>query len=186
MRFATSAVALLFATLAAGSCGGRESGGSPTGPSGDGGVPRDDVSLFRFVSGTNPFGGYTLFPGAEEFTDGRLNGSEAHRPTVRVSLNSTALGALRDGRLPAGAVFPAGSVVFKEVSPRPGAAATTYAVMYKDATHPLAGDGWVWAEFSPTGSVIYSVANRGAACISCHQREQGPRHDLVRTIERQR
>ena len=58
--------------------------------------------------------------------------------------------------------------------------------MYKDASNTLASDGWLWAEFSPDGSVGYSVSNRGTACTSCHQREQGPQNDLVRTFERQR
>jgi hypothetical protein len=57
--------------------------------------------------------------------------------------------------------------------------------MYKDAGNPLAGERWLWAEFSPVGAVEYSVSNRGAACTSCHQRERGLVNDLVRTFERQ-
>ena len=187
-----SALALLPGALSAllgvSSCRGGDMGTrSPTAPSSEaaGGVP-DNAALFRLITQTEPFARYTLFPNADEFTDGRLNGSEAHRPTVRVSLNARAFAALQDGRLPAGAQFPTGSVIFKEVRPRADAPTTTYAVMYKDAGHPLAGDGWLWAEFSPDGAVGYSVSNRGAACTGCHRREQGPRNDLVRTIERQR
>jgi hypothetical protein len=101
-------------------------------------------------------------------------------------MNARALGALQSGRLPTAAQFPDGSIILKEVRPRVDAPATLYAVMYKDASNTLAGDGWLWAEFSPDGSVGYSVSSRGTACTSCHQREQGPQNDLVRTFERQR
>lgn len=160
---------------------------APMGPSPDSGeTVRDDNSLFRAITQSDPFTGYTPFPNADELTEGRLNGSEAHRPIVRTSLNARALAALQNGRLPDGSQFPAGSIVFKEIRPRADAAPTTYAVMYKDPGNPLAGNGWLWAEFAPNGSVGFSTSNRGIGCTSCHLREQGPRNDLVRTFERQR
>jgi hypothetical protein len=58
--------------------------------------------------------------------------------------------------------------------------------MYKDTANPLAGSGWLWAEFSAAGAPLYSVSNRGSACTGCHRRERGPQNDLVRTFERQR
>ena len=162
-----------------------ESNRAPAGPSPVDGI-RDSAALFRVIGETDPLAEYTLFPNAEEFTVGRLNGSEAHRSIVRVSMNARALGALQSGRLPTAAQFPDGSIILKEVRPRADAPATVYAVMYKDAGNTLAGDGWLWAEFSLDGSVAYSVSNRGTACTSCHQREQGRLNDLVRTFERQR
>jgi hypothetical protein len=177
---------LTFAVLLAGmSCGRNTVPPTRASPSPSGNVS-DDASLFRRVTETDPFAGYTVFLNADEFTDGRLNGSEAHRPIVRVSLNATAFGALQNGRLPPGGGFPAGSVVFKEVRSRADAPTTRYAVMYKDAGSAFAGNGWVWAEFRPDGSVQYSVSNRGTACTGCHLREQGAQNDLVRTFERQR
>lgn len=158
---------------------------TPAGPSPADGI-RDSAALFQVITQTDPLSEYTLFPSVEEFTVGRLDGSEAHRPLVRVSLNARALGALQSSRLPPAAQFPDGSVILKEVRPRMDAPATVYAVMYKDAANPLAGDGWLWAEFVPDGSIEYSVSNRGTACTSCHRREQGQPNDLVRTFERQR
>lgn len=167
------------------SCGRATS--TPSGPSSNASaMVRDNASLFRLVTEADPFGTYTVFPNAEEFTDGRLNGSEAHRPIVRVSLNAKALGALTNGRLRPGSEFPDGSVIFKEIRSRADAPTATYAVMYKDAGNSLAGRGWVWAEFRPDGTPAYAVSNRGGACTSCHLREQGPQNDLVRTFERQR
>jgi Cytochrome P460 len=146
---------------------------------------RDDASLFRLISETEPFGAYTLFPNAEEFTTGRLNGSDAHRPVVRVTLNARAAGALQNAKLPSGGKFPDGSIVFKEIRPSAGAPASQYSVMYKDSGNALAGNGWLWAQFSPSGTVGYTISNRGDACTSCHLREQGPQNDSVRTFERQ-
>lgn len=178
ITIATTALAV------AAACGGMQS--TPTSPSGaPASALRDDASMFRLVSQTDPFTRYTVLPNAEEFATGRLNGSEAHRPIIRVSFNSVAAGALQGGRLPSGATFPNGSIVFKEIKPSATAAATLYAVMIKDTGNPLVGDGWLWAEYGPSGSVTYSVNSRGGACTSCHRREQGPRNDLVRSFERQ-
>ena len=178
----------LVAILTGASCGGSgdTASGTPTSPSSSGSAVRTDAALFALVTQTDPFGRYTVFPSADEFTTGRLDGSEAHRPVIRVSLNATAAGALQNGRLPAGARFPEGSIVFKEIRPSATAAPSLYAVMVKDSANSLAGNGWLWAEYGQTGSVTFSISSRGSACTSCHQRDQGPRNDSVRTFERQR
>ena len=144
-----------------------------------------DADLFAFVTRTEPFSTYRLFPNADELVRGTLNGSSAHRPLVRTSLNATALGALQNGRLPNGTSFPNGSIIFKEVR-TDGGTTVTYAIMYKSPLNQLAGSGWLWAELSPTGTVGYSVSNRGAGCTGCHALERGVLNDLVRTFERQR
>lgn len=182
-----SMLATVVTVIAATACGGANnpaSPASPTSPSGTAAV-RDDASLWRLVSESDPFSRYTPFPGVEETTTGRLVGSEAHRPVIRVTLNTVAAAALRDSRLPAGTTFPSGSVVFKEVRPSATAAATLYIVMLKDSGNGLAGNGWVWGEYRPGGATVYSVNNRGSACINCHLLERGPQNDLVRTFERQ-
>ncbi len=158
---------------------------TPTAPSSTSSGVRDDAAFFRQISQTDPLTRYTVFPNADEFTTGRLNGSEAHRPIIRVSLNATAASVLRNGRLAPGAKFADGSIVLKEIRPSANAAPSLYAVMMKDSSNSLAGDGWLWAEYGPTGSVTFSVSNRGSACTSCHRREQGPQNDFVRTFERQ-
>lgn len=171
-------------TLALGvGCGSKE--GAPTAPSSPSSAIRDDATFFRLISQTDPFSRYTVFPNAEEFTTGRLNGSEAHRPLVRVSLNGTAVSSLQNGRLAPGARFADGSIVLKEIRASATAATSLLIVMMKDSGNSLAGDGWLWAEYGPSGSVTFSVSSRGSACTSCHRREQGPQNDLVRTFERQ-
>jgi hypothetical protein len=159
----------------------------------DEGVPRPvtssepistDGQLFALVSEAQPFASYTIFPKADSITSGTLNGSNAHQPSVRVSLDATAYNALHDGTLPAGGSFPNGSIIFKQIIM--DGQTVLYAIQYKDSSNTLAGSYRLWAEYRPDGAVTFSISNRGNGCISCHMREQGPQHDLIRTFERQR
>lgn len=143
-----------------------------------------DSDLFAFVTQTQPFSTYALFPNLNADAEGILAASSAHQPLIRVSLNATAAGALKDGRLPRGTAFPDGSVILKEVLT--GRTPTVYAIMYRDRNNANAGNGWLWAEIRPSGSVEYSIARRGAACAGCHSLGDGPQNDLVRIFERQR
>lgn len=178
---------LLFVLVAATAAGSCSSPSTLSGPTTDvGSAVRNDAELFRLFTVTDPQAAYAVFPNAEPFTTGRLNGSEAHRPVIRVLLNATAAGALVDGRLAPGARFPDGSIIVKEIRSSATTSPTLYAVMLKDRTNPLAGSGWLWAEYGLSGSVAYPVSSRGGACTSCHLRENGPDNDLVRTFERQR
>ncbi|MBM2840386.1 MAG: hypothetical protein HW412_914 [Bacteroidetes bacterium] len=142
-----------------------------------------DAELFRHVSQVDPFTSYRLFPNVDSVTTGTLIGSHAHQPLVRVSMNAIAYSALRNDTLPAGSQFPDGSVVFKQIMMN--GQVTLYAVILKDSDHGLSGNGWLWAEFTPDGSPFISVTRRGVNCTGCHALEQGPRHDFVRTFERQ-
>ncbi len=143
-----------------------------------------DAQLFAFVTQTQPFTSYTLFPRADSVTSGTLNGSIAHQPMVRVSMNPKALSALPNDTLPAGTSFPDSSIILKQIIN--SGQTTLYAIIYKDQNNPLAGNGWLWAEYQPDGGVMFSITNRGSGCTACHAREQGPQHDFVRTFERQR
>lgn len=143
-----------------------------------------DAALFALVTATSPFTAYPLFPHVDSVTSGTLNGSNAHQPLVRVRMNSTALSLLQNGRFPSGGSFPNGSIIFKEVITN--GRTEIYAIMYKDTANPFAGNGWLWAEYQPNGSVLFSITTRGSGCKGCHEREQGPQHDFVRTFERQR
>lgn len=146
-------------------------------------ISSDDV-LFTYITRTDPFVSYPLFPRVDSVTSGTLNGSTAHQPFVRVSLNARALAVLENGSLPNGTMFPDGSVVFKQIIM--GGQTVLYAVILKDSQNPLAANGWLWAEYRPDGTTAISVTQHGGGCIGCHSREQGPQHDFVRTFERQR
>lgn len=156
-----------------------------TAPSNSSSGITSDAALFKLITQTEPFSGYNLFPNADAITSGTLNGSTAHQPLVRVSINAKALSSLQNGKLPSGAKFQDGSVVLKEIRNSSGVT-TEMTVMYKDSGNSLAGNGWLWAAFSPSGGVGYSITGRGAECTSCHSRDRGPQNDSVRTFERQK
>ena len=151
-------------------------------PPGDGRISTDQ-QLFDLITQTQPYSSYALFPNADSVTQGTLNGSHAHQPMVRVSMNATAIGSLQNDTLPAGNGFPDGSIIFKEI--RMNGQASLFAVIYKDRGNSLAAGGWLWAEYTPGGSVAYSITRAGNGCIGCHSLEQGPQHDFIRTFERQ-
>jgi hypothetical protein len=142
----------------------------------------DDAALFKLATETQS---YTTFPNAEVMTSGRLTGSTAHAPSVRVRLNGVARSVLQGGELPRQARFPDGSILLKEIFGGPGGALSLYSVMYKATNDSRAGNGWLWAEFTPSGTVHQSIARRGASCTSCHQLVRGLLNDSVRTFERQ-
>ena len=139
----------------------------PSGPSTADGI-RDSAALFEYISRIDPLAEFVLFPNADEFTAGRLNGSEAHWSIVRVSMNARALDSLQNGRLPPGAQFRDGSVLLKEIRPRADGPVSVYAVMYKDSDNALA---------VPTGELPALVAinaNKGASMTSSARSSDHP------------
>jgi len=142
-----------------------------------------DRKLYTLVTQTQPFTSYVLFPRVDSVGSGTLNGSNAHRPLVRVRMNATAYGALQNDTLPSGDTFPDGSILLKEIIEN--GEVTLYAIMVRDRENPLAGAGRLWAELRPDGDVFYSITNRGEGCVGCHALEKGTTNDLVRTFERQ-
>lgn len=183
-RFSLSTVGLaaVIAGIALAACGGDDSASPEPDP-----VERieTDAELLDLVMQREPFTTFTLFPNTDSLISGRLEGSEAHQPLVRVSMNAKALTALVSDTLPDGATFPDSSIIFKEV--RGSTQTFFYAVMYKDRDNPLAANGWLWGEYRANGSPFPNgtIEGRGVNCVSCHSREPGPRHDFVRTFERQ-
>lgn len=72
-----------------------------------------------------------------------------------------------DGKVRRDASFPDSSIIVKVLSNGP--TLVTYAVMMKLRNSASAGfDGWIWAEYDPSGAVKYSTTGRGGACSSCH------------------
>ena len=143
-----------------------------------------DEALFQQITLVEPFTSYILFPNVDSIASGTLNGSTAHQPLVRVSVNATAFNALQNGVLPAGSRFPDGSTVMKQIISN--GETIPYAVIHKDNANQFSANGWLWAEYFPDGTPAISVTRGGSGCVGCHSREQGPQHDFVRTFERQR
>ncbi|HET9424475.1 MAG TPA: hypothetical protein VFO55_03815 [Gemmatimonadaceae bacterium] len=100
----------------------------------------------------------------------RASTSPHPEPFIRVRYNAFAATQLdAGGFVKTGAVFPDSSVIVKELSD--GATVSTLAVMMKLNGSRSAGfGGWIWAEYTPAGTVRYSTTERGGACSSCHAR----------------
>lgn len=100
--------------------------------------------------------------------------------SFRVRFNGIAAAALDStGELPAGNSFPPGSLIVKDVYA--GGSVNLFAIMKKAPGDPLAGEGWLWAEITTEGSVIFSAGKKGDGCIGCHSQE--PHRDLVRLFD---
>lgn len=100
--------------------------------------------------------------------------------TFKLKFNATAAAALGpDGKLPANSTFPEGSVIVKEIYAN--GALDLFAIMKKDSKSKFAAKRWVWGEYKPSGSTVYSVSKSGEACVQCH--EGGTPRDLTRSFD---
>jgi hypothetical protein len=169
-----------FATVIIDSCT-KDKGTDTESPSG-----LTDSELFS----QNSASGYTFFKNNSDTLAFTPNGG-GHGGFIRVKFNSIAQAALDStGHLPAGANFPNGSVVVKEIYQSKGGILQKVAVMYKSSSDPNHGANWVWGEYNADGSNVAPVSLKGSACVSCHSRTSsnsevpGDRgnSDLVRTF----
>lgn len=105
-----------------------------------------------------------------------------HSAFFRIKFNNIAASVLTDnGRLPAGAKFPVGSLIVKELHGDTIAGNTfAYAVMEKLPTDPNSSAGWVWGEYlnSPASGTL--VQKKGSICTGCHSASN---RDYVRVFE---
>ena len=102
----------------------------------------------------------------------KSSGSGHLTPWLRTRYNALAAGQLdpATGRVRTGAVFPAGSLIVKELHAARTGPPAEYAIIRKDPTHPLAASGWVWTIVKADGTPVAgeSAINKGVGCVSCH------------------
>jgi hypothetical protein len=131
-----------------------------------------DQSLFEEINeaGFEYYqGGNTLMPA-----------SASPHGNFKLRFNIQALSSLdASGELPEGGTFAEGSVIVKEVYVNNQL--DIYAVMKKASSDAASGNGWLWSEYTPDGSVHISIAAKGSACISCH--DDLPNRNFVRTFD---
>lgn len=131
-----------------------------------------DTELFSLITSS----GYTYYQGGSVLT----SSPPGPHGSFALRFNSIAASVLdTSGELPPGGVFPVGSILVKEL--HAGGEITEYAVMKKDPSGTNAGGGWLWAEYSPDGSVAVSVTSKGLLCVSCHS--MTPNRDLTRVFD---
>lgn len=133
----------------------------------------EDTMLYDAVKGNN----FVYYKGNNVVLNAK--GGSPHGD-FKLRFNATAAAALgADGKLPAGASFPDGSIILKEIWENNQL--TLLVPMQKAAGNANAGDGWLWGEYKPNGAVVYEISKKGSGCIGCHK--TSPSRDLVRSFD---
>jgi hypothetical protein len=136
-----------------------------------------DDALYKWVSSEKNFVYYkndsTILPTSEDT-------ERAHDNFQRTRLNKIAATMLNaEGKLPKGAVFPDSSIIVKEIYSDKNSKPEILAVMVKLKGAENSNKDWLWAEYSPSGDVEYSVSRNGKVCVGCHK----PGDDYVRIFD---
>lgn len=124
-----------------------------------------DKELYEMAKTTN---GFTWFKNSSSLLD-KSSGSGHPQPFLRTRYNSVAAAELdSNGKIMAGATFPEGSLIVKELYDN----STTlgrYAILYKKTGSADAdANGWVWGYINADGGVAEAASKKGSSCSSCH------------------
>ncbi len=121
--------------------------------------PADGQAFWTYISKTNPYTKWTMWPGKE----GMYEGKSPHGRYLKIFVNQPALQALKAHK-----PMPPGAIIVKEnYKDKKTLAAIT--PMYKvKGFNPQGGD-WFWAKISD-GKVLAAGKVRG--CLKCHQAVQ--------------
>jgi hypothetical protein len=124
-----------------------------------------DKELYDMAKATS---GFTWFKNSSSLLD-KSSGSGHPQPFLRTRYNSIAASKLdSNGKIMAGATFPEGSLIVKELYDN----STTlgrYAILYKKSGSADAdANGWVWGYINADGGVASAASNKGSSCTSCH------------------
>jgi len=112
--------------------------------------------------------GFTWFKNSNALLN-KSSGSGHSQAFLRTRYNAIAATQLdSSGRIKAGAVFPEGSLIVKELNEN-ASTLSRYAVLYKKQSSADAdAKGWVWGYINANGTMAESASKKGSACISCH------------------
>lgn len=99
----------------------------------------------------------------------KSSGSGHSSPLFRTRYNDIAATMLdSNGKILAGASFPEGSLIVKELIENDNSI-SRYAVLYKQSSHASAdANGWIWGYINSDGTVAIPASDKGDGCISCH------------------
>ena len=125
---------------------------------GGGSLPdADGAAVYKFITKTEPYQQWSLFPGKDKF----YKGKHPHGALLTTYVNEVALAGINNkaGTLANGAI-----IVKENFMPDKMLGAVT--VMYRiDGYDPDAGD-WFWAKYKADGSI--EKEGKVAGCIGCH------------------
>jgi len=136
-----------------------------------------DENLYKWITSEKEYYYYKhspeILPTSEET-------ERAHDNFMRIRFNRKAASVLNsDGHLPKGVMFPDSSIIIKEIYSEKTGSVEILAAMVKLKGAPNSAKDWLWAEYTPTGEVEYSVSKNGKVCVSCHKSN----YDNVRIFE---
>jgi hypothetical protein len=119
----------------------------------------DGLALMTYITETNPYKNWQLFPGTTRLHEGM----EPHGSFLTTYVNDKALEAI-NSKTP---MLPAGSIVAKEnyTGDKKLAAVT---VMYKISNFDPETNDWYWLKYTPDGTI--AAKGKVDGCISCHVR----------------
>ncbi len=127
----------------------------------------DDAALYSWISSETD---YTYYKNDSTILLTSDETERAHDNYMRVRFNKIAASVLdADGKLPKGKGFPDSSIIVKEIYGDKSSPVELWAVMVKLKGDKNAGEDWLWAEYSPSGEVEYSVTKKGKSCVKCHK-----------------
>jgi hypothetical protein len=99
----------------------------------------------------------------------------AHGDQILMKVNQIAKDSINAGsKIPIGGSFQENSLIVKE---RYSSGRLTQIIVMKK--NKSATSTWLWGEYSPTGSIDYSITNNGSSCTGCHSKGK----DFVRIFE---
>lgn len=121
--------------------------------------------LYEIAKETN---GFTWYNNSSSLLN-KSAGSGHPQPFLKTRYNAIAATQLdSNGKILAGATFPEGSLIVKELYDN----STTlgrYAILYKKtASIDADANGWVWGYVDANGTVAEAASKKGASCINCH------------------
>lgn len=124
-----------------------------------------DQELYQAALNTS---GHVWYKGSDALLP-RSPGSGHNEAFLRTRFNAIAATVLDSaGKVLPDTVFPAGSLVVKELW-SDQSTVRTYAVLLKRPDEPAAdAGGWVWGYLEADGGVRESALNMGMACRTCH------------------
>jgi len=124
-----------------------------------------DKELFDLAEANS---GFVWYKNSDVLLD-KSSGSGHSQPFLRTRYNAIAATQLdANGKVMAGASFPEGSLVVKELFDDANTLSQYAILQKKSASEDADAEGWVWGYINANGTVAEPASNKGKACISCH------------------
>ncbi len=134
----------------------------------DGTTTSDALTIPKIFEIAKQTSGYTWYKKSDAYLT--RNSVSGHiEPLQRTRLDAIAATQLdANGKVKAGAVFPEGSTIVKELV-NADKTINGYALLIKRKADPSAdADGWVWGYVTAAGAERHPLSSKGNGCIACH------------------